>query len=490
MMDFPIISLMIFLPLVTALFIMIFVDQSVQFSKTIYIKYISVLSSLMTLIVSIFVMMKFDKDLLSFQFVERYKWFDMIGLEYHVGIDGISLLFVVLTALLTFICVLASLFTVENKVKEYLVCFLLLEAVTIGFFCSMNLLLFYIFFETMLIPMYLIIGVWGAENRVYAALKFFLYTFFGSVCFLVSLVYIYGAVGTFDMVVLRDVSNVIPLEAAKFVWIGMFISFAIKVPMFPFHTWLPDAHVQAPTGGSVILAGILLKVGGYAIVRILIPIFTEVSIIFSDVVIVLSLIGIVYGSFVAMAQTDMKKMIAYSSIAHMGYVTAGAFSFTSIGMNGAIFQMISHGIVSAGLFLVVGSLYHRMHTKNIEAYGGVAAQMPVLATFFMICMLGSVGLPGTSGFVGEFLSLVGMFQYFSYAAVIGATGVVLGAIYMLKLYRNVMLGEIIHPEVKTLKDLDRVEVITFLPIVFLVIYLGIQPGFVMSFLKTIDYITK
>lgn len=487
MMDFPIISLMIFLPLVTALFIMIFVDQSVQFSKTIYIKYISVLSSLMTLIVSIFVMMKFDKDLISFQFVERYKWFDMIGLEYHVGIDGISLLFVVLTALLTFICVLASLFTVENKVKEYLVCFLLLEAVTIGFFCSMNLLLFYIFFETMLIPMYLIIGVWGAENRVYAALKFFLYTFFGSVCFLVSLVYIYGAVGTFDMVVLRDVSNVIPLEAAKFVWIGMFISFAIKVPMFPFHTWLPDAHVQAPTGGSVILAGILLKVGGYAIVRILIPIFTEVSIVFSDVVIVLSLIGIVYGSFVAMAQTDMKKMIAYSSIAHMGYVTAGAFSFTSIGMNGAIFQMISHGIVSAGLFLVVGSLYHRMHTKNIAAYGGVAAQMPVLATFFMICMLGSVGLPGTSGFVGEFLSLVGMFQYFSYAAVIGATGVVLGAIYMLKLYRNVMLGEIIHPEVKKLKDLDRVEVITFLPIVFLVIYLGIQPGFVMSFLKTIDY---
>jgi len=482
MVDFPILSLMIFLPLVSAIFIMLCVDQSIQASKTIYIKYISVLSSVMSLLVSLFVMIKFDKQCTAFQFIEKHMWIDQIGLEYYVGVDGISLLFVVLTSLLTLICVVVSLVTVEKKVKEYLVCFLLLESVTIGFFCSMNLLLFYIFFETMLIPMYIIIGVWGGENRIYASFKFFLYTFFGSVCFLVAIIYIQKTIGTLNMIALTEKLPLLDLGTSKLLWIGMFIAFAVKVPMVPFHTWLPDAHVQAPTGGSIILAGVLLKVGGYAILRILLPMFPEVSMIFAQAVIVLSLIAIVYGSFVAMAQTDMKKMIAYSSIAHMGYVTAGIFSFTNTGMQGAIFQMLSHGIVSSGLFLAVGTLYHRMHTKDINAYGGVASKMPIFASFFMICVLGSIGLPGTSGFIGEFLSLIGMFKYFSYATVIAATGVILGAIYMLQLYKKVMLGAGVHSEVEQLHDLNYVEVIAFLPLIFLVVYLGVQPNAIMQFI--------
>ena len=485
MIDFPILSLAICLPLFSAIFIMVFIENSINVNRNIYIKYVTVLSAVMSLIISIMLMIKFDHSNASFQFVEKMQWVDMIGLEYHLGVDGISLIFIFLTSLLTLLCIISSLVSVTKNVKEYLICFLLLESVTIGFFCSMNLLLFYIFFETMLIPMYLIIGIWGGENRVYAAFKFFLYTLFGSLCFLAVMIYIYTLVGTFDMRLLTQVMPFIPFDIATMLWLGMFIAFAIKVPMFPFHTWLPDAHVQAPTGGSVILAGILLKVGGYGIIRVLLPMFPGVSSHYAEIVIAFSVIAIIYGSLVAMAQEDMKKMIAYSSVAHMGYVTAGVFSFTTVGMHGAIFQMFSHGIISSGLFLVVGALYDRMHTKEIGAYGSVASKMPILATFFMIYLLGSVGLPGTSGFIGEFLSLVGLFKNSPYATLFAASGVIFGAVYMLALYKRVMLGAVVNKEVLTLSDLSIVEVIVFTPLALITIYIGISPDVILQFIPNV-----
>jgi NADH-quinone oxidoreductase subunit M len=409
-------------------------------------------------------------------------WMDSIGLEYHVGVDGISGIFILLTSLLTFICITSSIVMVKKNIKEYMVCFLLLESITIGFFCSMNLLLFYIFFEIMLIPMYLIIGIWGGENRVYAALKFFLYTFFGSLCFLVAMLHIYNLIGSFEINILSQTLPLLPFDTAKFLWLGMLIAFAIKIPMFPFHTWLPDAHVQAPTGGSVILAGILLKVGGYGLVRVLLPLFPSVSMHFADIIILLSVVAIIYGSLVAMAQSDMKKMIAYSSIAHMGYVTSGIFSFTFAGFQGAVFQMFSHGIISSGLFLVVGSLYERMHTKEIDAYGAVASKMPLLATFFMIYTLGSIGLPGTSGFVGEFMSLVGVFNTSPLYATLAATGVVLGAIYMLNLYKRLMLGDVVNSAVLSMRDINAVEILSLSPLALLTICIGICPNLVTQFI--------
>ncbi|MES2215456.1 MAG: NADH-quinone oxidoreductase subunit M [Pseudomonadota bacterium] len=487
MMDFPILSIMLCIPLFTALYILLFVTQSIREDKTIYIKYIAVLSGIFSLITSIAVALKFDRRGDTFQFVERIQWVESIGLEYHIGLDGVSLLFVILTTLLTLICIIISLFTITKNVKEYLVCFLLMEFLTLGFFCSMNLLLFYVFFETLLIPMYIIIGTWGGERRIYAALKFFLYTFFGSVFFLVALVFIYQMTGTFDMELLIPSLRHIPFNTSQILWIGVFIAFAVKVPMFPFHTWLPDAHVEAPTAGSVILAGILLKVGGYGFFRVLIPMLPEASVFFAPYVILLSVVAIIYASLVALAQTNMKKMIAYSSIAHMGYVTAGMFSFTKIGAEGAIFQMISHGLVSSGLFLAVGVLYERHHTKDIEAYGCVASRMPIFASILMIYVLGSVGLPGTSGFIGEFFSLVGLFNNFPYASVLGASGVILGALYMLKLYRKIMLGEMKHPEIALFKDLSITEIIALLPLAILVIYLGLYPKAVMQFIHLPGY---
>jgi len=480
MSELPILSISILLPLISALYITFFISQSKSPRKQIYAMYVAILGATLTLIATSYLLITFDSDASGFQFVERYQWIDTIGLEFHVGIDGLSVYFVFLSALLTLICIVASLFTVKKQIKEFLLCFLLLESFCIGAFSALNLLLFYGFFEVILIPMYLIIGIWGGENRVYAAVKFFLYTFFGSVFLLIALIYIYGAANTFSMENLPEILPHLPFEVQKWLWLATFISFAIKVPMVPFHTWLPDAHVQAPTAGSVMLAGILLKLGGYAMLRVSLPMLPDASEYFADYVLWISGFAVIYASLVALAQTDMKKMIAYSSVAHMGYVTAGIFSFSVVGIGGAVFQMISHGLISSALFLVVGMLYERHHTKEIAKYGGVAVSMPVLATFFMIAMLGSVGLPGSSGFVGEFLSIVGVFGASPIVGIACAFGVILGAVYMLKLYKCVMFGEVQDQVIAKFEDLKLYEKAALVPLIILVIYMGLLPSSVLS----------
>lgn len=475
MLELPILSISIFLPLLSSLYITLFISQSKSPNKQIYAMYVAILSAVLTLISTIYLLVKFNMSKASYQFVERYNWIPNIGLDFHVGIDGISIFFVVLTALLTLICIIASLFTIKKQIKEFLVCFLLLESFCIGAFCSLNLLLFYLFFEVILIPMYIIIGIWGGENRVYAAIKFFIYTFFGSVFFLLSLIYIYTQAHTFSIPELTEIIPSFDKSVQKYLWLATFVAFAVKIPMPPFHTWLPDAHVQAPTAGSVILAAILLKLGSYAFLRISLPMFPLASKEFAIYVLILSAIAIIYASFVALAQTDMKKMIAYSSIAHMGYVTGGIFSFTKEGLDGAVFQMISHALISSALFLVVGMLYDRNHTKDIDKYGGVASKMPVLAALFMISMLGSVGLPGTSGFIGEFYSMLGIFQVNSIIATLSCIGMILCAMYMLKLYRKLMFGVVHSQEVANFQDLSGYEKLSLMPLVVLIIYLGISP---------------
>lgn len=476
----PILSICILLPIFSALYITFFVSRSKSAIRGKHATYIAILSSLLTLIATLYMFLSFDLDSAGFQFVEQYKWVEFIGLEFRVGADGLSIYFILLTALLTLICMIYSLYTIKKSNKEFLVCFLLLEAFCIGAFSSLNLLLFYGFFEVILIPMYLIIGIWGGENRVYAAVKFFLYTFFGSVFFLIALIYIFGEVGTFNIEQLPESLSGLSLETQKLLWLAFFISFAVKVPMIPFHTWLPDAHVQAPTAGSVILAGILLKLGGYAFLRLSLPMLPGACEYFAPYVLWMSGFAVIYASYVALNQTDMKKMIAYSSVAHMGYVTGGIFSFSVSGINGAIFQMISHGIISSALFLVVGILYERHHTKEISKYGGVAASMPLTATFFMIAMLGSIGLPGLSGFIGEFLSILGIFEVKPIVGIMCAFGVIIGAVYMLKLYKDIMFGEIKDKSILDFKDLAKYEKATLLPLVILIIYLGLMPSSVLS----------
>ena len=483
MSNLPILSISILLPLFSALYITLFISHTKSSRKQIYTMYVAILASVLTFIAATYLLVSFDPKIIDFQFVERYNWIDSIGLEFYVGVDGLSIYFIFLSTLLTLICVIASVFTIKKNVKEFLLCFLLLESFCIGAFSSLNLLLFYGFFEVILIPMYLIIGIWGGENRIYAAVKFFLYTFFGSVFLLIALIYIYSQAGTFSIVDLVDIVPSFSLRVQQYLWLATFVSFAIKVPMVPFHTWLPDAHVQAPTAGSVMLAGILLKLGGYAFLRVSLPMLPGASEYFAIYVLWISGFAVIYASLVALAQTDMKKMIAYSSVAHMGYVTAGIFSFTVIGIGGAVFQMISHGVISSALFLIVGMLYERHHTKEISKYGGVAASMPVLATFFMIAMLGSIGMPGLSGFVGEFLSIVGVFGVSPIIGIICAFGIILGAVYMLKLYKCVMFGEVSDISIIKFEDLKSYEKIALVPLIFLIIYIGLVPN---NILETIN----
>ncbi|MDC0865028.1 NADH-quinone oxidoreductase subunit M [Rickettsiaceae bacterium] len=480
MQNLPILSLSILLPLVSALYITFFISHSKSSKKQLYAMYVAILASVLTLISTTYMILSFDNSASSFQFVEHYNLVNSIGLEFHVGVDGLSVYFIFLSALLTLICIVASLFTIKKNIKEFLLCFLLLESFCIGAFSSLNLLLFYGFFEVILIPMYLIIGIWGGENRVYATVKFFLYTFFGSVFLLIALIYIYTQTGTFNIIDLAIIVPKFSLEVQQLLWLATFISFAVKVPIVPFHTWLPDAHVQAPTAGSAMLAGILLKLGGYAFLRVSLPMLPAASEYFATYVLWISGFAVIYASLVALAQTDMKKMIAYSSVAHMGYVTGGIFSFTVKGISGAVFQMISHGLISSALFLIVGMLYERHHTKEISKYGGVASSMPVLATCFMIAMLGSVGLPGLSGFIGEFLSIVGIFDVSPVIGITCAFGVILGAVYMLKLYKLVMFGKVTDKAITKFEDLKLYEKAALFPLVVLIIYIGLMPNNLLS----------
>ena len=412
----------------------------------------------------------------GFQFEEKFDWVPALGIGYHMGIDGISLFFVLLSTLLTPICILASWESIKVRVKEYMIAFLVLETFMVGMFCALDLALFYVFFEGVLIPMFLIIGVWGGKRRVYAAFKFFLYTLLGSVLMLLAIIAIYWQVGTTDLPTAMEKLN-LPFTWQCWLWLAFFASFAVKVPMWPVHTWLPDAHVEAPTAGSVILAGVLLKMGGYGFLRFSIPLLPRGDAVLRAAGLrPVSIVAVIYTSLVALVQEDMKKLIAYSSVAHMGFVTIGAFVMNMQGVQGSIFQMLSHGIVSAALFLCVGVVYDRMHTREIAAYGGLVHRMPRYAFTFMFFTLASVGLPGLSGFVGEFLVLVGAFKANTWVAFLATTGLILGAAYALWLYRKVVFGELTKDSLKGILDMNRREIAVFLPLVLMTLWMGIYPN--------------
>ncbi|MBL4805146.1 MAG: NADH-quinone oxidoreductase subunit M [Alphaproteobacteria bacterium] len=476
MVDFPVLSLMTFLPIAGVLIILaIRGDEEVVAQNT---KHMALYSSLFTFAFALFMYTRFDGTSAEFQFVEQSSWLKPLGINYHMGVDGISIFFVLLSSFLTPICILSAWDVVKTRVKEFMIAFLVLESFMIGTFVALDAVLFYVFFEGVLIPMFLIIGVWGGKRRVYSAYKFFLFTLLGSVLMLVGLLALYSETGTTDIPTLME-SN-IPIGLQYWLWLAFFASFAVKMPMWPVHTWLPDAHVEAPTAGSVILAGVLLKMGGYGFLRFSLPVFPDASAFFTDFVFWLSVIAIVYTSLVALVQEDMKKLIAYSSVAHMGFVTLGLFTATSQGIEGGIFQMISHGLISGALFLSVGVVYDRLHTREISRYGGIVKNMPKYATVFMILMLGSVGLPGTSGFVGEFLVLLGAFQVDTTIAALAATGVILGAAYMLLLYRRVIFGPRVNDDALSMPDLNARELGLLVPLVLLIIWLGVFPGTVMD----------
>ncbi len=475
--NLPLLSLLTFTPLFGALLVLsIRADEKEIEDRN--CKRVTLWFTVGVFIASLFLLMSFDTSTYDFQFVEKYSWFPSYGIYYHLGVDGISVLFIILSTFLMPICILASWETIKTRVKEYMISFLILETMMVGMFASLDLILFYIFFEGVLIPMFLIIGVWGGRRRVYSAFKFFLYTLTGSVLLLIAIIFIYLSVGSTDIPLLMDIQ--FPIEIQKWLWLALFASFAVKVPMWPLHTWLPDAHVEAPTAGSVILAGVLLKMGGYGFLRLSIPILPLASEYFTPLVFILSIIAVIYTSLVALVQEDMKKLIAYSSVAHMGYVTVGIFALNQQAVQGAIFQMLSHGIVSSALFLCVGVVYDQMHTRDISRYGGLADSMPRYAFVFMLMMLASVGLPGTSGFVGEFLVLMGVFQVSTWVSFFMALGVVLGATYMLYLYRRVLFGGLVKEDLRQMVDLNIREIIIFLPLCFLVLFMGIYPNYFLS----------
>ena len=479
MTELPILSLTIVLPLVGVIFLLLVSGTEESVKKT--SGTVALLTSMVTFLASIYLWMNFSYTSDGFQFIEEKKWiFDFVN--YKVGIDGMSLAFILLTTFITPICILATINSVKVRVKEFLIALLLMETLMLGVFCSLDLFIFYLFFEAGLIPMFFIIGIWGGERRVYSAFKFFLYTLFGSIFMLVSIIFIYFDAGTLD--VSKLVNLQINKDYQKFLWLGFFASFAVKTPMWPVHTWLPDAHVEAPTAGSVILAAILLKMAGYGFIRFSLGMFPDASIYFAPLIFALSIIAIIYTSLVALIQKDMKKLIAYSSVAHMGFVTIGIFVFNKQGIEGSIFQMISHGVISAALFLCVGVVYDRLHTREIDNYGGVVNVMPKYAIMFMIFILGSLGLPGTSGFVGEILVLIGSFKYNYLVAFFAATGVVLSACYSLWLYRRVVFGEIKNEKIKGLLDLNKNEILILTPLIIMTILLGFYPSIVLDMIST------
>src|SRR5579863_9960411 len=480
MSDWPLLSLVTFLPLVGVGFIMSARGETAVVARN--ARNIALSTSLIVFALSILLWIEFDPATADFQFVERARWIAIGGvtINYHMGIDGISLFFVLLSTLLTVLCVASSWTSVHSQVREYMIAFLVLETMMVGIFCALDFVLFYVFFEGVLVPMFLIIGVWGGPRRVYAAFKFFLYTLLGSVLSLLAILAVYYQTGTTDITV--ALTHSFPPHLQKWLFLAFFASFAVKVPMWPVHTWLPDAHVEAPTAGSVILAGILLKLGGYGFVRFSLPLFPLASSYFTPLIFTLSAIAVIYTSLVALAQTDMKKLIAYSSIAHMGFVTMGIFAVTREAVQGAVIQMLSHGLVSGALFLCVGVLYDRLHTHEIARFGGLVERMPAYAFVFMAFSLAAIGLPGTSGFVGEFLILLGTFRVSTLECTLAATALFLGAAYMLYLYRRIIYGVISHPDLRGMLDLSLREKLVFAPLVAIVLWMGVYPE---SFLKPI-----
>ena len=469
-MNFPILSAIIFIPLIGALFILITKGSQKNVEKN--SKYVAIFSSMANFLLSLFLWFSFDVNTSNFQFVEEKIWIKGF-MNFQLGVDGISILFILLTTFIAPICIFSGIQSIKFKIKEFLIAVLVMETMMIGVFCSLDLVIFYLFFEGGLIPMFLIIGIWGGPKRVYSAFKFFLFTLLGSVLMLVAIISIYWIAGTTDVIKLLDLR--IPYEYQYLLWLAFFSSFAVKMPMWPVHTWLPDAHVEAPTAGSVILAAILLKMGGYGFMRFSLGLFPIASDYFTPLIFTLSIIAIIYTSLVALMQDDMKKLIAYSSVAHMGFVTIGIFSLTKQGLEGSIIQMISHGLISAALFLSVGVLYDRFHSRMISSYGGLVNIMPKYALLFMIFALGTLGLPGTSGFVGEFLVLVGVFQKNIIVAVLASLGVILAAAYMLWLYRRVIFGRVASTEIRELNDLNKTEVYILSSLAFLTIFFGFYP---------------
>ena len=478
MSEIPILSILIFIPVVGIFFMLLIRNNDDQSSQN--LKHTALWIAFLNFIISLSLLFSFDLNNPDFQFVEKYAWIES-GISYHLGIDGVSILFVILTTMLVPICILASYESIKFSVKEYLISFLALETFMIGVFCSLDLVLFYLFFEGGLIPMFLIIGIWGGERRVYSTFKFFLYTLAGSVFMLLAIIYIFISTGTTDVETLL-VYNFTTNEQL-ILWIAFFTSFMVKIPMWPFHTWLPDAHVEAPTAGSVILAGVLLKMAGYGFIRFSIGFFPDASEFFAPFIFSLSVIAIIVTSLIALVQEDMKKLIAYSSVAHMGFVTLGIFTFTVQGIEGGIIQMISHGIVSAALFLCVGVVYDRLHTREIARYGGLVSKMPFYSFSFMIFILASLGLPGTSGFVGEFLVLLSIFTINTYFAIFATTGVVLAATYSLWLYRRIIFGALIKDDLSEMFDLTRREIIIFLPLIILTIFIGLYPKPIINIIE-------
>ena len=470
--SWPLLSVITFLPLTGVLFLMLIRGNERTIAAN--ARLVALWVSGFNFLLSLYLYIGFDPEIVGYQFEERADWIMGSGISYHLGIDGISMPFILLATFLTPLSILASWKSITHRARDYMIAFLVLEVMMVGMFASLDMLMFYLFFEGVLIPMFIIIGVWGGAERVYAAFKFFLYTLLGSVLMLVCMLVMYQMVGTTDIPALAAFA--FSPEVQFWLFLGFFASFAVKVPMWPVHTWLPDAHVQAPTAGSMILAGVLLKMGGYGFLRFSLPMFPDASEYFAPFIFVLSIIAVIYTSLVALAQSDMKKLIAYSSVAHMGFVTIGIFTLTEQGIAGAMFQMISHGLVSAALFFCVGVVYDRLHTREISAYGGVVDAMPRYAAFFMFMMLASVGLPGTSGFVGEMLVLVGAWEASHWVAILAATGLILGACYMLWLYRRVVFGRAEKPEVLEMAGLDRREVLIFVPLTILVLWFGIYPA--------------
>jgi NADH-quinone oxidoreductase subunit M len=485
----PILSLITFSPLIgVAAILVLRVFGRPEDPKTVSAaKWIALITTLATLALSVLLIVQFNPNDAGFQFLEDAPWF--AGLHYRMGVDGISILFVLLTAFLMPLCIAASWKSIESRVLEYMINFLILETLVIGVFCALDLVLFYIFFEFGLVPMFLIIGIWGGKRRVYAAFKFFLYTLLGSVLMLAAILAMINISGTSSIPELM-VYHFDP-RVQTWLWLAFFASFAVKMPMWPVHTWLPDAHVEAPTAGSVILAGILLKMGGYGFMRFSLPMFPQASHLFTPLIFSLSVIAVVYTSLVAFRQVDIKKLIAYSSVAHMGFVTMGIFSGNVQGEQGALFQMLSHGLISGALFLCVGVVYDRMHTREIAFYGGIVNRMPWYAAVFMLFTMGNVGLPGTSGFVGEILTMTGAYGASTWTAIIAATGVILSAVYALSLYRRVVFGELVNPKLAAITDLEWREILVFAPLIAGTLYLGVYPSSVFNLTQTsVDHLVS